>query len=63
MKQYESGVAEMLKTERFYPRLTYGQFVGDNIEILIDILGSADWDRLETVTQRFVRHYDQSDED
>jgi len=60
MKQSEDGIAEILKTERFYPQLEYGQFVNENAETLIDILGSEDWDRLDTISRRFVTSYDQT---
>jgi len=57
IKLMESGIASLMKTQRFYPKLEYGQFVDANGENLIELLYNKDWRQLSVVLRRFLKEY------
>lgn len=58
MRRSYEGVASILETQKFYPELECGQFVEEKTEELIEVLSTADWDRLDTLARQFLEwHY------
>jgi len=57
IKLIKTGIVSLMKTQRFYPKLEYGQFVEANGENLIELLYNKDWRQLSVVIQRFLKEY------
>ncbi len=53
----KTGIASLMETQRFYPKLEYGQFVEANAENMIELLGSANRHQLSILVQRFLEEY------
>ena len=62
MEQPAGGVASILETHRFYPRLEYGRFAEAEAELLIEVLESANWERMGNVAEQFLGRYFQAHE-
>ena len=60
MRQYADGIAELIKTQRFYPDLEYGRFVEERADELIEALENSNWGEIDYLTMRFLEHYEQN---
>jgi len=54
---YERGVTEIMKTQRYYPNLDYGVYVGMHSTELIQALMANDKERLNSITSEFTNDY------
>ncbi len=62
LREFPEGVTAMMNTERFYPKLEYGQFITERSNELIDILITANWNRLDLLAKQFLQRYFQNKE-
>jgi len=63
MKQYEEGVASLVKTQRLYPGLSYGRYVQERADEFVEALENSDWERIDRLTRslldEFFQEYNQ----
>jgi len=57
MERYADGVASLLKTQRFFPGLSYGDTVERLAENMIRALGEADWNELDEMALQLEDEY------
>jgi hypothetical protein len=57
MKRPYEGIADILKTQRFYPELDYGKFVKKEADKLIKAFESSNWERLSNLAELFLKEY------
>ena len=57
VKLMKRGIAFLMETQRFYPKLEYGQFVEVNAENMIELLNNKNWQQLSVVIKRFLEEY------
>ena len=60
MRQYADGIAELMKTQRFYPNLEYGRFVEERSDELLEALENSNWGEIDYLTMQFLEHYEQN---
>jgi len=60
LKQPAEGVTSMMQTSRFYPDLEYGRITDARANTLIEVLDTANWDRLEILTKTYLEQYYQN---
>jgi len=62
MREFREGATAMMEIERFYPKLEYGQFIAERSNELIDILITANWNRLDLLAKQYLQRYFQNEE-
>ncbi len=60
LREFSEGVKAIMKTERYYPKLEYGQFVTERSNELIEILITANWNRLDLLAKQYLQRYFQN---
>ncbi|HHS14451.1 MAG TPA: tetratricopeptide repeat protein [bacterium] len=56
-KQYEEGVASLLRTALFYPNMQYGQLAESNTGNFIQLMQAASWDLMDNLVDRLLNNY------